>query len=225
MRFLAKNSNFTPLFLGYGRIFGSFSLFYAHIFGIIINVEHGRKVHMYAQFATFARHFDSIAIEQSLVGDGAEYHIYHLNRLDEEQDSASDEHLVRSLHQRNEEESEHRIGAEYVAVVEEQVNEAPDEEEYHSPGEARTEVNTSLLLIVMLDVAAEAEKQRENRVHLARSEEEDRVPDSLVEGCRLRHGHKVHVLKEVDNDDAANGEAAKAIHKVNSVVSGQFLHI
>ena len=37
MRFLAKNSNFTPLFLGYGRIFGSFSLFYAHVFGIFIN--------------------------------------------------------------------------------------------------------------------------------------------------------------------------------------------
>ena len=37
MRFLAKNSNFTPFFLDYGRIFGSFSLFYAHIFGIIIN--------------------------------------------------------------------------------------------------------------------------------------------------------------------------------------------
>ena len=37
MRFLAKNSDFTPLFLGYGRIFGNLSLFYDRIFGIIIN--------------------------------------------------------------------------------------------------------------------------------------------------------------------------------------------
>ena len=37
MRFLAKNSDFTPLFLVYGRIFGRFISFYAYISGNFIN--------------------------------------------------------------------------------------------------------------------------------------------------------------------------------------------
>lgn len=137
--------------------------------------------------------------------------INQFDRLTEKDECRPEKHLVGSLDQRNEEEAEDGVNAEDVTIENGKIEQTQEEEEQHTPRKTRAEVVALLLLIVVLDVAAQAEKEREDGIHLVGTEIEDGIPETLLEGRRLGESIEIKVLKEVDQDNADNGKAAKAI--------------
>ncbi len=137
--------------------------------------------------------------------------INQFDRLAEEDECCPEEYLIGCLDQRNEEEAEDCISAEDVTIEEDKIEQTPEEEEQHTPRKTRAEIVTLLLLIVVLNVAAQAEKERKDGIHLVGTEIEDGIPETLLEGRWLREGIEIKVLKEVDQNNTDNGKAAKAI--------------
>ena len=45
------------------------------IFGIDVHVGHRSEIDLYAHFTTFARHFPSVGIEQTVILDAAQYYV------------------------------------------------------------------------------------------------------------------------------------------------------
>ena len=75
----------------------------------------------------------------------------------------------------------------------------------------------------MLDVETQSEKHGEDGVHLSCQQEECRIPDGSVHrspelALRLREEKEVHVLKEVYQNDACDGNASEDVCNIDSCV-------
>ena len=148
-------------------------------------------------------------------------HARQFHRLQREHEGNGGKHPVGAAYQRQHDQAADGIDEQYVSVVETQVEDAEEHHQQHPPGKARPEVYTPVRLVVVLDEETQAEEQREYRVHLSGEQGEHPVPDKVVDlphefRRRLGKHVEIHVLDEMDQHDAGNGEAAEHIRDLDS---------
>ena len=151
------------------------------------------------------------------VGQTHDY-ICQLDGLQQQYRRDARKQLVACPYRRQDDQTADGIYEEYVAVVEAQVEQAEDHQQYHAPYESRPEVVPPLRLIVVLDIETQTEQKREYRIHLAGQQEEYRIPYGTVDGRRFGKYVEVHVLDEVYQYYSAYGYAAQNVRYVDSCI-------
>ena len=163
-------------------------------------------------------HWHSIWIKQSLND------VIYFDRLEEQYGCHHNQHLIWSLNKRNQEQSENCVGAKYVTIEKHQVEHSPSKKQQHSPCKAQAEVLTTFLCIMVLDIAAQSEQQCKDSIHLARTNIEHCIPQSLVESRWFGEGIEIQMFEEMNDNDAHNGKSAKAINNVNALWLDALFH-
>ena len=70
---------------------------------------------------------------------------------------------------------------------------------------------------MVLDIATQSKQQCEDSIHLARSNVEHSIPQSLVKSRWFGEGIEIEVFEEVNDNDADHGKSAKAVNNVNAL--------
>jgi hypothetical protein len=75
----------------------------------------------------------------------------------------------------------------------------------------------------MLNIKTKSKEHSKYRIHLAREQEECRIPDGLVDSCPefilwLREHEEIHVLNEMYQDDSRNSNASENVGYIYSSV-------
>jgi hypothetical protein len=153
--------------------------------------------------------------------DKPHYDIEQLDWLQCKEDSRSNQNLVIRTNKRYYKESAHGIDGEDIAIVEQEVEDTPQEQQHHTPYETQSKILALLRLVVVLDEEAQAKEHREDCVHLARKHKEEAIPNSLVESAHklarsLRELVEVELLDKVNQHDTANGDTTQDIGYINS---------
>ena len=119
--------------------------------------------------------------------------------MQSEEDHRCNQHLVVSSDKRYHQETARRIYGEDVAIIEQQVEDSPKEQQDHTPNEAHSKILALLRLVVVLDEETQAKEHREDCVHLTRKHKEDAIPDGLVE-CTHKLARRLGEFIEIKFD-------------------------
>ena len=77
---------------------------------------------------------------------------------------------------------------------------------------------------MVLDIATQSKQQCEDSIHLARSNVEHSIPQSLVKSRWFGEGIEIQVFEEVYDNYAYHGKSSKTVNNINTLWFGVLFH-